>query len=139
MPQRSSPLEHPASFVSLPREIFCNIVSYLGPTSSSLCTLSQVTREHNAILTSIGDAMLQRARMRFRTPIPPKSYCESSVSLFVRHARASKAVHDSLEVLNGVLQKDGFPTTISSSCLKIPTFQSLFPSSSLNNLKHACL
>ena len=97
-----------ASYASLPREIFCNIVAYLGPTSSSLCTLSQVTRDHNAIMTSIGDVMLQRARLRFRTPLSPKSEYESSISLFVRHARVSKAVHDKLEVLNQVLKKD-FP------------------------------
>eukprot|EP00578_Thalassiosira_sp_NH16_P024255 CAMPEP_0181101220 /NCGR_PEP_ID=MMETSP1071-20121207/13632_1 /TAXON_ID=35127 /ORGANISM="Thalassiosira sp., Strain NH16" /LENGTH=295 /DNA_ID=CAMNT_0023184045 /DNA_START=293 /DNA_END=1180 /DNA_ORIENTATION=- len=103
-----------ASFAALPRELFCNIVAYLGPTSSSLCSLSQVTRDHNAILTSIGDVMLHRARLRFRTPLQPKSIHESSVSLFVRHARVSKAVHDKLEVLNEVLKKE-FPIINNSS------------------------
>lgn len=52
--------------------------------------------------------MLHRAKLRFRTPLPPKNDGESSISLFVRHARASKAMHDKLEVLNQVLKKD-FP------------------------------
>jgi len=97
-----------ATFLSLPQELFCKIVAYIGPTSSSLCTLSQVTRDHRAMMTTIGDVMLQRAKMRFRTPLPPKSDCESSISLFVRHARVSKNVHDKLEELEATLKKD-FP------------------------------
>lgn len=101
-------------FASLQLELFYNVVAYLGPTSSSLSTLSQVSREHRSIMTSIGDVMLHRAKLRFRTPMPPKSDCESSISLFVRHARASKVVDDSLKVLDDVLKKD-FPYIHTSS------------------------
>ena len=97
-----------ASFSSLPYELFCNVVSYLGPTSASLCALHQVDRDHHVKLTTIGNIMLQRAHLRFRTPLPPLSIRESSVSLFVRHARASKIVHDACEILDSVLEKD-FP------------------------------
>jgi hypothetical protein len=97
-----------ASFSSLPYELFCNVVSYLGPTSASLCALHQVDRDHHAKLTTIGNIMLQRARLRFRTSLPPLSIHESSVSLFVRHARAAKVVHDACEILDSVLKKD-FP------------------------------
>lgn len=93
-------------FTSLPRDLFYNVVAYLGPTSASLCTLSQVTHEHRSMMMSIGDVMLTRTKLRFRTPLPPKSTFESSISLFVRHARASKAVDDSLKVLDDVLKKD---------------------------------
>ena len=93
-------------FTSLPRDLFYNVVAYLGPTSSSLCALSQVTHEHRSMMMSIGDVMLTRTKLRFRTPLPPKSTFESSISLFVRHARASKAVDDSLKVLDDVLKKD---------------------------------
>lgn len=96
------------------------MVGYLGPTSSTLCALGQVNRNHRDMLRSIGDVMLQRARMRFRVPLPPRSVHESSISLFVRHARASKAVHDKLEVLDRVLNKD-FPV------VDAPTF-AMFPS-----------
>jgi len=68
-------------------------------------------------MTSIGNVMLERAKMRFRTHMPPKSLCESSISLFVRHARVSKAVHDQLEVLNAVLKKD-FPILKTSPSLE---------------------
>ncbi|KAL7437738.1 hypothetical protein ACHAXM_006230 [Skeletonema potamos] len=94
-----------ASFSSLPYELFCNVVSYLGPTSSSLCALHQVDRDHHVKLTTIGNIMLQRARLRFRTPLPPLSIFESSVSLFVRHARAAKIVHDACEILALTLKK----------------------------------
>lgn len=97
-----------ASYSSLPYELFCNVVSYLGPTSASLCALQQVNRDHHAKLTMIGNIMLQRAYLRFRTPLPPLSINESSVSLFVRHARVSRIVHDACEILDDVLKKD-FP------------------------------
>ena len=95
-------------FASLPREIFYNIVAYLGPTSSSLCTLCQVSREHNSLMTCLGDVMLHRATLRYRTPLPAKSPCESSISLFVRHARVSKAIKNSLEVLDSLMKN--FPS-----------------------------
>ena len=101
-------------FVSLPRELLYDVVAFIGPTSSSLCALSQVSKYHKSIMSCVGDVMLTRARLRFRIPIPPKSICESSISLFVRHARASKVVHDSLQVLENVLKKD-FPFICTSS------------------------
>ena len=127
--------EEEASLASLPVELFCNVVAYLGPTSSSLCALCRVSRHHNAVMTSIGDVMLRRARLRFRVPLPPRTsggaigggddgrgvatttIVESSVSLFVRHARVSKAVHDRLEGLVGTMRRWGpfFPGPPSSS------------------------
>ena len=79
-------------------------------------------------MTSIGDVMLHRARLRFRVPLAPRGGVavgifgggggvvslyveESSVSLFVRHARSSKAVHDRLEVLDGISRKV-FPSVL---------------------------
>jgi hypothetical protein len=94
-----------ACFATLPQELFYNIVAYLGATSSSLCVLSQLTKKHNILMSTIGDIMLHRARTCFRIPIPPKDPKESSVSLFVRHARASKAVNDRLVVLERAIQK----------------------------------
>ena len=97
-----------ASFSTLPHELFCNVISYLGPTSSSLCALHQVNRDHHTKLTTIGNIMLHRAHLRFRTPLSPLSLHESTVSLFVRHARVSKIVHDACEILDSILKKD-FP------------------------------
>ena len=89
----------------MPHELFCNVISFLGPTSASLCSLHQVNRDQHAKLTVIGDIMLQRAHLRFRTPLPPLCMHESSISLFIRHARASKIVHDACEILDSTLKK----------------------------------
>ncbi len=99
-----------ASFEAFPREIFCNIVSYIGPTSSSLCIIGRLSRYHREMMNTIGDVMLERAKLRFRTPLPPESHSESSISLFVRHSRVAKVVHDNLEMLESVLEKE-FPVT----------------------------
>jgi hypothetical protein len=61
------------------------------------------------MMKTIGDVMLPTAKSRFRTPLRPMSETESSISLFVRHARAAKDVHDHLLVLEDTLEKD-FPT-----------------------------
>ena len=112
-PQQNNDEPQPC-FASLPRELLYDVVAFIGPTSSSLCALSQVSQYHKSIMSCVGDVMLARARLRFRIPIPPMSICESSISLFVRHARASKVVHDSLQVLENVLKKD-FPYICTSS------------------------
>jgi len=112
-PQQDNDEPQPC-FASLPRELLYDVVAFIGPTSSSLCALSQVSQYHKSIMSCVGDVMLARARLRFRIPIPPMSICESSISLFVRHARASKVVHDSLQVLENVLMKD-FPYICTSS------------------------
>jgi hypothetical protein len=129
-----------ACLASLPVELFCNVVAYLGPTSSSLCDLCQISKYHNVVMTNIGDVMLHRARLRFRVPLPPRTamaaggaaideddggvrgavatattIVESSVSLFVRHARVSKAVHDRLGVLEGMMGRWRGPSSPHSS------------------------
>ncbi len=106
--------EEQACFNSLPREVFYNIVAYLGPTSTSLTHLSQLNHEYKSIMTSLGDVMLHRAQLQCRTPLLANSPCESSISLFVRHARVSKAIQDKLEVLDNVLKKDFLSTTEST-------------------------
>lgn len=101
--------ERAASFEALPQELFCTIVAYLGPTSTTLCRLAQVTKGHRDMMKTIGDVMLPVAESRFRIPLSPMSISESSISLFVRHARIAKYVHDNLLVLEEALQKH-FPT-----------------------------
>ncbi|KAL7526587.1 hypothetical protein ACHAWF_001833 [Thalassiosira exigua] len=110
-PSSSSP--KPPSLSNLPMELFCQVVAHLGPTSSSLCALARTTKQHNAAMTTIGDVMLARAKLRFRAPLPPMIPRESSVSLFVRHARASKAVHDQLLIVERALAKE-FPAADSA-------------------------
>ena len=112
--QQKQEEEEQACFNSLPREVFYNIVAYLGPTSTSLCHLSQLNHVYNSIMTSLGDVMLHRAQLQCRTPLLANSPCESSISLFVRHARVSKAIQDKLEVLDNVLKKDFLSTNDSA-------------------------
>ncbi len=89
-----------ASYTLLPQELFYDIVAYLSPTSSSLCTLTQVNRYHSQIHhgnyrrrhAPTGNAAISNA--------PPSRKEDSSISLFVRYARVSKAVHDKLEALH---------------------------------------
>ena len=118
-PPSTSPSETQASIATLPHELFYNIVAYIGPTCSSLCSLSQTNRAHNAIMTNIGDVMLPKAKLRFRKPLPPMSKCESSISLFVRHARVSKHVHDKLGLLDEVLNKNFSPSDNPTSTLRM--------------------
>jgi hypothetical protein len=108
-PSLSHADERAASFDTLPQELFCSIVAYLGPTSTTLVSLAQVTRGHRNMMKTIGDVMLPLAKTRFRIPLPMKSEFESSISLFVRHARIAKDVSDHLLVLEETLKKD-FPT-----------------------------
>lgn len=100
-------MESPSpSFDSIPEELFQVVLSYLGPTSSSLSALAQVTTYHNKLMKVIGDSMLSRAKKDFRLPLPPKSSSESSVSLFVRHARSCRNVFENLVKLQHTLDKD---------------------------------
>jgi len=99
-----------ACFESFPQELFCKIVSFIGPTSSSLCAIAQLSRYYHEMMSTIGDVMLERAKLRFRTPLAPKCHSESSISLFVRHSQVAKDVHDNLETLESILEKE-FPFT----------------------------
>jgi hypothetical protein len=79
----------------IPPEIFCQILSFVGPTSTSLVALSEVNTYMNKTMNAIGNAMLPRAQSNFRVPLVPLSPNESCTSLFLRHARAcSKVLHE---------------------------------------------
>jgi len=92
-PAHQSPLE------CLPAELFCQVLSFLGPTSPSLVVLSEVNKFMNSTMNAIGSAMLPRARSNFRVPLEPKSPLESCTSLFVRHARTCSGVLQQLTQL----------------------------------------
>ena len=93
----ASPLE------SLPAELFCQVLSFVGPTSSSLVALAEVNKYMNSAMTAIGNAMLPRARSNFRAPLEHLSLTESCTSLFVRHARTCSAVLNKLTHLRQLL------------------------------------
>lgn len=76
----------------VPPEIFCQILSFVGPTSTSLVALSEVNTYMNKTMNAIGKAMLPRAQSNFLVPLVPLSPNESCTSLFLRHARACSKV-----------------------------------------------
>lgn len=71
----------------LPAEIFCQVLSFVGPTSTSLVALSEVNKYMNKTMNAIGKAMLPRAHSNFRVPLQARSPMESCTSLFLRHSR----------------------------------------------------
>lgn len=83
---KQSPLE------CLPADLLCQVLSYLGPTSTGLVALSEANKFMNTTMNVIGNAMLPRARSNFRIPLQPLSPIESFTSLFVRHARICSGV-----------------------------------------------
>jgi hypothetical protein len=100
----------PASLDSLATDVFGNVLDFLGPTSQSLISLAQVNKKFHLTMKSIGDAMLPRALRYFRKPLRPKSLCESSTSLFIRHARICSQVLTDLENLRKILDRE--PDTV---------------------------
>jgi len=89
----------------LPPELFCNILSFVGPTSNSLAALAQLNHSFHGTMKAVGKAMLPRVKLHFRIPLVAKSPLESSTSLFVRHARACSRVLDKLTRLRSLLNK----------------------------------
>jgi hypothetical protein len=93
------------SLGELSPDLFCNILGFLGATSTSLVSLSLVNKRFRSTMTTIGDAMLPRALTHFRKPLRPKSAIESSTSLFIRHATICERVLSDLAHLRSVLGK----------------------------------
>ena len=90
----------------LPAEIFCQILSFVGPTSNSLVALSEVNTYMNKTMNAIGKAMLPRAQSNFRVPLVPLSPNESCTSLFLRHSRACSNVLQELANLRKRLNQN---------------------------------
>lgn len=99
-PTELSPME------ALPAELFCQILTFVGSTSSTLIGLSEVNKHMNFTMNAIGRAMLPRARSNFRIPLEPKSPKESCTSLFLRHARTCSGVLNQLSQLRVRLNQD---------------------------------
>lgn len=93
-----SPLE------SLPPDVFCKVLSLVGPTSDSLVVLSEVNLNFNNKMKLVSEVMLPRATSNFRAPLEPKSPLESSTSLFLRHARTCANILTKMAVLRNLLQ-----------------------------------
>jgi len=90
----------------LPQELVFKIISYIGPRSSSLLNMSQLDTHFHRLMTRVGDAMLIRAQSNFRILLPKLHPVESSLSLFMRHARCCKEIESKCNQLKHILAKD---------------------------------
>ena len=94
----------PSLLELLPPELFCHILSFVGPASTTLLALAQVNEFFRGTMNAIGNAMLPRAQAHFRVSLPPKSPIESKTSLFIRHARICNHILNQLTKLRTMLQ-----------------------------------
>jgi hypothetical protein len=104
-PSSTSTTSSPSNLEMLPPELFCNILSFIGPTSNSLVALAQLNHSFRGTMKAVGKAMLPRVKVLFRVLLQQKSPRESSTCLFVRHARACSNVLDKLTQLRSLLSK----------------------------------
>lgn len=95
----------PSHLELLPPELFCSILSFIGPTSASLLSLTQLNHNFHGTMKAVGKAMLSRVKSHFRVPLKRESPFESSTSHFVRHARRCSIVLDQLTQLRSLLTK----------------------------------
>jgi len=102
----SAPYNKRASFTVLPDELVFFIISFVGPTSSTLLNLAQLTKYHSNLMNIIGDTMLIRAKSQFRTLLHQSHLHESSISSFVKHARFCSDMREKMQRLEKILEKD---------------------------------
>eukprot|EP00542_Grammatophora_oceanica_P020028 CAMPEP_0194027316 /NCGR_PEP_ID=MMETSP0009_2-20130614/1483_1 /TAXON_ID=210454 /ORGANISM="Grammatophora oceanica, Strain CCMP 410" /LENGTH=331 /DNA_ID=CAMNT_0038666343 /DNA_START=74 /DNA_END=1069 /DNA_ORIENTATION=+ len=101
------------SLESLPPEVFCNVLSFVGPTSMSLLSLSGTNKYLHKTMKAIGDSMLPRALSHFRIPLKSLHVRESPLSYFLRHARTCSDVLKDVQHLRQLLARN--PNHLSSS------------------------
>jgi hypothetical protein len=94
------------SLENLPPKAFCDILSYLGPTSGTLISLACINKHFCTTMGKIGSNMMSNARLHFRKPLRAKCITESATSLFIRHARICSRVFSDLTNLRFILNRD---------------------------------
>ena len=102
----SNELKITTRFVDLPQDIVLVILSYIGPISPTLLSVSQLTRQHSLLMSQLGHSMLLRARSTFRFLLPKTHPQESHMSLSIRHARCYRDIRDKCKTLKTILDKD---------------------------------
>lgn len=97
--KKLKPITEQSMLEELPAELFCQVLSFVGPSSPTLIALSETNKYMNSTMNAIGSAMLPKARSNFRIPLQPLSPMESYTSFFLRHARTCSGVLDQLTQL----------------------------------------
>jgi hypothetical protein len=104
--QAQAPEPDETNINSIPQEIFLKIISFIGPASSSLLSIAQVSKRHSALMAQVGDAMLTRAQSNFRVLLPKLHPMESYLSLCIRHVRCCHDIQKKCTTLKQGLDKD---------------------------------
>ena len=99
-------ISHDPSLESIPTEVFCYILSFLGPRSMELVTLSEVNVRFNKVMGDIGDAMVTRAEAVFRGNVQSRDICMSSISKFVKLSRECYDVQQQISSLSKIVKKN---------------------------------
>ena len=110
----SSRLFHVASFESLPDDLFCVVLSYLGPTSSSLLSLAQTNRRFRRQIYQIGNNFILRASRDADTVDTCNTVAKtttvgdgkkSSICLFLRHAQPCQRIYEECHQLHEYIER----------------------------------
>lgn len=113
----------------LPEELFFKIISFIGPASSDLITLTQVNRRYSKIMTQVGDAMLIRAKSSYRILLPRIYRDESLMSLCTRHVRCFQDFMNKCNLIKNILEKDFVKGCITDAltrgCISLPALNEL--------------
>lgn len=91
---------------SLPQELVLKIISYIGPKSTTLISLSSVDKRFHSLMSRVGDAMLNRAKRNFRILLPKLKPVESNLCLFLRHTFSHHSIQSKCNTLKDILEKD---------------------------------
>ena len=94
------------SLESVPTDVFCYILSFLGPRSLDLVTLSEVSVRFHKVMGDIGDAMVKRAEAVFRGNIQSEDLSMSSISKFVKLSRECYHVQQQISSLSEIVKKN---------------------------------
>ena len=99
--------EEPKGYIhELPKELFLKVISFIGPTSSTLIALSHVNKRYATMMKQVAEAMIDRAKVSYKVLLPPIHLSESITSLAIRHVRCFQDVMYKCNSIKKVLEKD---------------------------------
>jgi hypothetical protein len=99
--------DHPPCFLSaMPQELIFQIVSYIGPNSSSLKDLARVNKMFHRTLSIIADSIMENVKHYFRIPLPKLHVQESKLSHSIRHYRSFLDIRNKSNELKRLIEKD---------------------------------
>lgn len=89
----------------IPKEIFLKIISFIGPTSPTLLSLSQVNKHYAHLMKQVGEAIMVRAEVSYRTLLPKMNSDEPLLSICTRHVRCFQDIMKKCNTIKKILDK----------------------------------